>query len=92
MSIQELDVRVNRDDRESRQYRAARSACSFLRRQAEMRGVEDKEELAELIWKLYWRMYKADMLAAPRTTRRMLREHYGFWTSAGVKSRPKVAA
>jgi len=91
MSIHDLDVRVNRDDRNTRQYRAARSACAFLRRQAEMRKPADKEELAQLIWKLYWRMYKAEMLAAPRTTRRMLREQFGFWTSAGVKSRPIAA-
>ncbi len=84
-SITSIDVRVNRDSRNSRISRAARSAASFLRRQAEMQSPVDKTELAAMIWKSYWKMHEAGMLAAPRTTRSILRDRYGFWASAGVQ-------
>ena len=79
MTITSIDIRVNRDDRDTRRERAALSSAAFLRRQAEMMNPDDKLELAECIWELYWKMHKADLLAAPRTTRSILRSRYGFW-------------
>lgn len=93
MSIHQIDVRIPRNvSPDDRRVKAARSAVKFLRRQAEARRPESKEELARIIWKMYWRMYKGRLLAAPRTTRRMLRRQFGHWGAIGVKSKPAVAA
>lgn len=79
MTIQDLDVRLNNDDEDTRRERAAKSTCRFLRRQAEMRNPADKVELAQIVWDLYWEF--KPMLAAPNATRSMLRSQYGYWKS-----------
>ena len=81
------DVRVHHDvDIAHRRLMAAKSAMKFLRRQAEYRKPENKDELVSLIWKLYWRARRSHLLEAPRTTKRMLREKYGSWKVVGVKT------
>lgn len=81
------DVRVHRSEPAKELYsRAARSAAKFLRRQADARHPENKDELCKLIWKLYWKAERAGMLSAPRATRALLREQYGFWGVVDVKT------
>lgn len=81
------DVRVPHDrDRRELTLRAAKASVKFLRRQAEARRPENKDELVKFMWRLYWRARREKLLMAPRTTRRLLREQYGFWKVVGVTS------
>lgn len=74
------DVRVQRSfSTEALRIRAGRSAVRFIRRQADQFRPADKDELVQIIWRLYFRMRRAGVLAAPATTKRMLRRKYGYW-------------
>jgi hypothetical protein len=63
---------------------AARTSVKFLRRQADTLRPENKDSLVRIIWKLYFKARKANMLAAPHATRRLLRRQYGFYRVVGV--------
>lgn len=79
------DVRVHRSmDRDELILKAAQASVKFLRRQAEARRPSDKDEMVKMIWRLYWRARREKMLAAPKTTRRLLREKFGYWKKVGV--------
>lgn len=81
------DVRVHRSlDRSDLIEMAAKSSVKFLRRQAEARRPENKDQLVEFIWRLYFRARRMKLLSAPRTTRRLLREKYGYWKRVGVEA------
>lgn len=81
------DVRVHSRSYEERIEAAAKSAASFIRKQVEAERPADKDELARGIWTLYFQMYRAGILAAPKTTRKLLRERYGFWGDVGVTAK-----
>lgn len=87
--IDTLDVRVISRDEEADtlKLRAAKAARVFIRRQVSATRPETKEELLKGIWELYWKLHKAGLLEAPDTTRRLLREKYGFWHSVEVAAK-----
>jgi len=81
------DVRVPRAaSRHELIVKAAKSSVRFLRRQAEASHPANKDEMVRRIWTLYFRARRMKMLAAPRTTRRMLREKFGFWKVVEVQT------
>lgn len=79
MTIHQLDIRVPRTSQQKRIEKAAKASLRFIRRQAEARRPENKEQLARCMWRLYFRLRTAGLLAAPKTTRRLLRAEIGFW-------------
>lgn len=86
LQTQNITVRVRHSDRDTRIRKAAKSAVACIRRQVELSGIiYSKEELARRMWKVYWRMYQHRLLAAPATTRRMLRSQLGLWDDCGVR-------
>lgn len=72
-------VRLTRRNSCYRRRQAAKAACAFLRMQAEYSRPANPEELVEKIWMAYWRMEALGLLVAPRLTRRLLRNRYGFF-------------
>lgn len=87
MFLQEVDVRVSHAPREQKALRAAKSAAAFIRRQVDLSDPSSKEEMVEGIWRMYWKMHRAGLVAAPRLTRSVLRKKYGIWSQVGVQSR-----
>ena len=66
--------------------KAAKAAVGFIRKQAIAFYPLNEEELCKAVWTLYWKLHKAGVLVAPRLTRSLLREKYGFWKQVGVEA------
>lgn len=71
-------------DADTLRLRAATSTMKFIRRQAELSMPQSRDELIRGIWRIYFKLRRNKLLAAPKTTRRLLRRTYGYWTAVGV--------